>query len=84
MLISKTKKFPFLQDEVDYVGLKVTKDAIIPTERITESIWHFPEPRNITDAKAFLGLIEQVSYAFSKCDDMVAFRHLISPKVKFL
>ena len=51
---------------------------------MTESIRNFPAPRNITDSRAFFGLVEQVSYAFSKCADMVAFRHLLSPKVKFL
>ena len=51
---------------------------------MTESIRNFPTPRNITDARAFFGLVKQVSFAFSKCADMVAFRHLLSPKVKFL
>ena len=32
----------------------------------------------------FFGLIEQVSWAFSKCEDMKHFRHLLSPKTQFL
>ena len=51
---------------------------------MTESIRNFPAPRNITDARAFFGLVEQVSFCFSKCADMKAFCHLLSPKVKFL
>ena len=39
---------------------------------------------NITQARAFFGLVEQVSYAFSKCADMVHFRHLLSPKTQFV
>ena len=39
---------------------------------------------NITDSRAFFGLVKQMSFAFSKCADMIAFRHLLSPKVKFL
>ena len=69
---------------VEYVGFKLTKDSIVPADSMTESIRNFPEPRNITDARAFFGLVEQVSFALSKCDDTVAFRHLLSPKVKFL
>ena len=49
-----------------------------------ESIQNFTGPRNITDARAFFGFVKQVSFAFSKCDDIVAFRHFLSPKVKFL
>lgn len=51
---------------------------------MTESIRNFPAPKNITEARAFFGLVEQVSFAFSKCADMIAFRHLLSPKVKFV
>ena len=51
---------------------------------MTDSIQNFPEPRNISDARAFFGLVEQVSFSFSKCADMAPFRHLLSPKVKFL
>ena len=50
---------------------------------MTESIRNFPAPKNSTEARAFFGLVKQVSWAFSKCADMVHFRHLLSPKVKF-
>ena len=51
---------------------------------MTESIRHFPAPKDITQARAFFGLVEQVSFSFSKCADMIHFRHLLSPKVKFV
>ena len=68
---------------MEYVGFKLTKDAILPADSMTEAIRKFPQPTNISDARSFFGLIEQVSFAFSKCDDMKAFRHLLSPKMKF-
>ena len=77
-------KFRFAEDEVEYVGFKLTKDSIVPADSMTESIRNFPAPRNITHARAFFGLVEQVSFCFSKCADMMAFRHLLYPKVKFL
>ena len=40
--------------------------------------------KNITQAKAFFGLVEQVSFAFSKCADMINFSHLLSLKVKIV
>ena len=51
---------------------------------MTGSIRSFPTPKNITQARAFFGLVEQVSYAFSKSADMVNFRHLLSPKTQFV
>ena len=51
---------------------------------MTQSIRNFPAPKNVTQARAFFGLVEQVSYAFSKCADMFHFRHLLSPKIQFI
>ena len=78
------KKFRFAEDTVDYVGFTLTKDEIKPAASMTESIQNFPAPKNISGARAFFGLLEQVSSAFSKCADMSHFRHLLSPKTKFV
>ena len=51
---------------------------------MTESIRDFPATKNITQQRNFFGLVEQVSFAFSTCADMFHFRHLLSPKVKFV
>ena len=71
------KKLRFAGDEVKFVGFKLTKGSIVPANSLTKSIRNFPAPKNITDARAFFGLLEQVSFAFSKCADMVHFRHLL-------
>ena len=76
------KKFIFAQDEVEYVGFQVIKDSIVPANIMTESIRNLPAPRKVTDARDFFGLVEQVSFTFSKCADMMTFWHLLSPKVK--
>ena len=78
------QKFRFAEDVVDYVGFTLTRDEIKPAAAMTESIRNFPAPKNITQARAFFGLVEQVSYAFSKCPDMVHFRHLLSPMTQFV
>ena len=69
---------------MDYVGFTLTRDEIRPAESMTESIQNFPAPKNITQARAFFGLVEQVSFAFSECADIIHFRHLLSPKTKFV
>ena len=78
------KKFRFAQDQVDYVGFTLTEDSIRPGDRMTELIRNFHAPKNITQARAFFGFMEQVSFAFSKCADMIHFRHLLCPKTKFV
>ena len=78
------QNFVFAKVTVDYVGFTITRDEIRPSEAMTESIRNFPAPKNITQARAFFGLVEQVSFAFSKCEDMVHFRHLLSPKIQFV
>ena len=78
------QKFKFAEDTVDYVGFTITKDEIRPAAEMTESIRNFPAPKNISEARSFFGLVEQVSFAFSKCADMAHFRHLLSPKTPFI
>ena len=68
------QKFKFAEDVVDYVGFTLTCDEIKVAASMTESIRNFPAPKNITQARAFFGLIEQVLWAFSKCEDMKHFR----------
>ena len=60
---------------MDYVGFTLTPDEIQPAAEMTESIRNFPAPKNITQARAFFGLVEQVSFALLKCADMSHFRH---------
>ena len=78
------QKHRFAENIVEYVGFTHTRDEIRPTAAMTESIRNFPAPKNITQARAFFGFLEQVSFAFSKCADMAHFRHLLSPKTQFV
>ena len=78
------QKFKFAEDVVDYVGSTITRGEIKVAASMTESIRNFPAPKNITQARAFFGLVEQVLWAFSKCKDMKHFRHLLSPKTLFV
>ena len=78
------QKYKLAEDVVDYVGFTITCDEIKPAASMTESIRNFPAPKNIAQARVFFGLVEQVLFAFSKCADMVHFRHLLSPKTQFV
>ena len=77
------KKFQFGEETVQFLGFKVTKEGIQPTEDFIENIKTFPTPRSITDCRSWFGMIAQISYTFATASEMQPFRHLLSTKVPF-
>ena len=47
------------------------------------AIMDFPTPKNTTDVRSWFGLINQISYTFSKTDMMQPFHDLLKPKTMF-
>ena len=43
--------------EVEYLGFKITKEGLLPTSSKVEAIRKAPRPTNVTEVKAYLGLI---------------------------
>ena len=41
-------------------------------------------PKDITGARAWFGLVNQGTYAFSVAKEMKSFRHLLKPSIKFV
>ncbi|MCP4294488.1 MAG: RNA-directed DNA polymerase [Proteobacteria bacterium] len=60
-IVLSKQKFKFCRDEVEFAGLKITKSGIAPSEKILKAISEFPSPTNITDARSWFGLVNQVS-----------------------
>ena len=58
-------KFKFGRREVDFAGFNVTDEGVRPTQRMLEAIANFPKPTNLTGARAWFGLVNQVAYSFS-------------------
>ena len=77
-------KFQFCQRVIEFVGFMVGDTGIRPTGKMLETITSFPRPRDLTSVRSFFGLIEQVSWAFSKRDEMSPFRSLLKSKQPFL
>ena len=77
------KKFQFAQDSVEFAGLTITPTNVKPSTKFLESIQNFPEPKDITGARAWFGLVNQGAYAFAMAKRMQPFRHLLKPKVPF-
>ena len=82
-IVFSAKKFQFCSKEVEFLGFKVDKEGVKPSEDFLKAIRDFPTPRDITGIRSWFGLVEQSSYAFSKTDVMLPFRHLLKPSSKF-
>ena len=82
-IIQSPSKFVFCQKELEFVGFWLGEDSIKPSPETLKAITEFPRPTNITDIRSFFGLVEQVSFAFSKTAVMAPFRELLSPKSEF-
>ena len=74
----------FCAREVEYVGFVVGNNGVRPTGTMLQSIQDFPRPKDISGVRAFLGLVEQVAWAFAKRDEMEPFRKLLGSKAAFL
>ena len=46
-----------MMSEVEYLGYRITKDGLQPSESKIKAIMQAPIPHNVTELKAFLGLI---------------------------
>ena len=82
-MVFNPSKFQFSEQEVDYLGFKITNTGIKPQEQFLQSIRDFPTPRSLTDVRSWFGMINQISYTFAIAPAMAPFRHLLSAKVPF-
>ena len=82
-IIQNPGKFVWGQRELEFVGFWLTADGIKPTEETCKAIREFPRPTDITGVRSWFGLVEQVSFAFSKTSLMEPFRVLLKPKSEF-
>ncbi|XP_047123845.1 uncharacterized protein K02A2.6 [Hydra vulgaris] len=53
----KENKCVFMSPEVEYLGFKLTKDGVVPLEDKLNAIRNAPEPKDTTQVKSFLGMI---------------------------
>ena len=53
----KVKKCAFLLDSVEYLGHKISAERLQPTQEKVRAITHAPAPQNISQLRAFLGLL---------------------------
>ncbi|KAK3885060.1 hypothetical protein Pcinc_010714 [Petrolisthes cinctipes] len=82
-VILNPAKFQFASTEAEFAGFQITKTGVKPLPKYLNAIATFPRPSNITDVRAWFGLINQVSHYGRTTDMMAPFKPLLSPKVSF-
>ena len=64
----------FGKKELEFIGFHLSEDGFAPAPAIVKSIREFPRPQNISGVQAWFGLVEQVSFAFTKTREKGALR----------
>ena len=82
-IVINKDKFQFCCDKVLFAGLKLTPTGIKPSDHILSAICDFLTPQNLTDARSWFGLINQVTWAYAISPLMQPFRELVKPTTKF-
>ena len=76
-------KSRFGQDTVEFATTEITNDTVRPCEEYTRAISNFSTPHNLTNARSWFDLVNQVSYEFRMADVMLSFRVLLKPENEF-
>ena len=82
-MVANVKKFQFCQDTVEFAGLSITPSGVVPSEKILCAICNFPSPKDLSDARSWFGLVNQVAWAYTTSPMMAPLRDLIKPNHKF-
>ena len=53
----KREKCVFLKDEACYLEYKTNKDGLTPIPEKIDAVLNAPTPKNVTELKAFLGML---------------------------
>ena len=82
IVLNKTK-FQFCLKNVEFAGLSITSEGIQPSNKIISAIENYPPPNDLTKARAFFGLVNQVNWAYANSQAMTPFRSLVKPGTVF-
>ena len=83
-IVLNESKFKFCALEVNFAGLVIGRNSVRPSEKILRAIRDFPPPTDISKARAFFGLVNQVQWAYANSPKMAPFRNLVKPHTPFV
>ncbi|PAA65850.1 hypothetical protein BOX15_Mlig025290g1 [Macrostomum lignano] len=77
-------KFAFCKTQIDFAGFRLSADGYSIDPELMKAVRKFPTPNNITDLRAFFGLVNQVGTFTSDIAEVTAsLRPLLSEKNLF-
>ena len=76
----KREKCVFLKDNVCYLGYKTNKDSLTPTPEKTDAVLNAPTPKNVTQLKAFLGMLNYYHRFFDRLSTILEPLHKLLRK----
>ena len=76
-IVFNPTKFHFVKDTVDFAGFTLTPTGIRPSNQMLSAIADFPLPTDITGARSWFGLINQVAFSLAIAPVMQPFRELL-------
>ena len=82
-VVVNSDKFQFCCDSVNFAGLTIGPNGVQPSSNMLGAIEKFPPPTDLTSARAWFGLVNQVQWAYANGPAMAPFRELVRPKSKF-
>ena len=78
----KREKCSFMQASVEYLGYIVDKDGLHATPAKVEAIVHAPRPRDVTELRSFLGLVNYYGKFISHLSTLIQpLNHLLCQNV---
>ena len=83
-IVVNLSKFQFCRQTIDFGGLSVTPSGVQPSSKMMAAIQDFPPPTDISKARAFFGLVNQVQWAYANGAEMAPFRDLVKPNTQFI
>ena len=83
-IVINDKKFQFCKEIVIFIGLKITPSGIASSNNILSAIKDFPTPKDITGARSWFVLVNQVAWAHSLSDVIKPNKFIWTPELNKL
>ena len=83
--ITFNHKFVFGQKKVEFLGFHLSEEGVPALDKFLQAGMDLPnaDPRDITGARSWFGLIQQVNYAYSEFSPMAPLRQLLKPSSRY-
>ena len=82
-VVLNPNKFQFAQKTVQFAGFEITETSVKPLSKYINAIQNFPTPSNVTDVRAWFGLVNQVAHYAQLRELVEPMRPMLKKNAKF-